>query len=58
MPFPLPNLTLTTAARQDVVANLDKHAPLGGTIYSLPSIGSIAAIGAVVLAVVYLKRRS
>jgi len=57
MPIPPLNLNLNTANRQDVVANLDKTAPLGGNIYSLPSIGSIAAIGAVVLAMVYLKRR-
>jgi len=57
MTIPPLNLNLNTANRQDVVANLDKTAPLGGNIYSLPSIGSIVAIGAVVLAVVYLKRR-
>jgi len=58
MPIPPLNLNLNTANRQDVVANLDKTAPLGGNIYSLPSIGSLVAIGAVVLAVIYLKRRS
>jgi len=57
MTLPPLNLNLNTAARQDVVANLDKSAPLGGNIYSLPSFGSLVAIGAVVLAVVYLKRR-
>jgi len=57
MTLPPLNLNLNTANRQDVVANLDKSAPLGGNIYSLPSIGSLVAIGAVALAVVYLKRR-
>jgi len=57
MALPPLKLNINTSARQDVRANLDKHAPLGGNIYSLPSFGAIAAIGAVVLAVVYLKRR-
>jgi len=58
MAIPPLKLNINTAARQDVVANLDKQGPIAGNIYSLPSFGSIAAIGAVVLAVVYLKRRS
>jgi len=57
MALPPLKLNINTAARQDVVANLDKQGPLGGNIYSLPSFGALAAIGAVVLAVVYLRRR-
>jgi len=57
MAIPPLKLNINTSARQDVVANLDKQGPLGGNIYSFPSFGSIAAVGAVVLAVVYLKRR-
>ena len=58
MAIPPLKLNINTSARQDVVANLDKHGPIAGNIYSLPSFGALAAIGAVVLGVVYLKRRS
>jgi len=57
MTLPPLKLNVNAAARQDVVANLDKSAPLGGNIYSLPSVGSLVAIGAVALAVVYLLKR-
>jgi len=57
MALPPLKLNINTSARQDVRANLDKHAPLGGNIYSLPSFGAIASIGAVVLGVLYIMKR-
>ena len=57
MAIPPLKLNVNTANRQDVVANLDKSAPLGGNIYSFPSFGAIAAIGAVALGVLYIMKR-
>ena len=57
MALPPLKLNINTAARQDVVANLDKQGPLGGNIYSLPSFGALASIGAVVLGVLYIMKR-
>ena len=57
MALPPLKVNINPSARQDVVANLDKQGPIAGNIYSLPSFGSIAAIGAVVLGVLYLMKR-